>query len=56
MDGTFGAIALRRDLSRRGVKVLIPERKRLGKRWQRGLKPKRYEVSLRCYKSDQFNA
>lgn len=36
MDRAFDAIVLRRDLRKRGMKASIPERKRHGKRRQRG--------------------
>ena len=49
MDRAFDARDLRRDLLKRGIRSSIPERKRRGKRRQRGPKPKQYPVSKeRC--------
>ena len=56
MDKAFDAVSLRRDLRKRGIKTSIPERKRRGKRRQRGAKPKLYEVSKRRYKVERVNA
>lgn len=39
MDRAFDAVSLRRDLRRRGIKASIPERKRRGKRRQKGPHP-----------------
>ena len=49
MDRAFDALSLRRDLRKRGIKTSIPERKRRGKRRQRGPHPKLYEVSRRRF-------
>lgn len=56
MDRAFDAISLRRDLRKRGIKTSIPERKRRGKRRQRGPQPKLYAVSRRRYKIERLNA
>lgn len=56
MDKAFDAIELRRDLRKRGIKTSIPERKRRGKRRQRGPRPKQYDVSRRRYKVERVNA
>lgn len=56
MDRAFDAISLRRDLRKRGMKTSIPERKRRGRRRQRGPKPKLYDVSKRRYKIERINA
>ena len=56
MDRAFDAIALCRNLRKRGIKTSIPERKRRGKRRQRGPRPKLYEVSKRRYKVERVNA
>jgi len=51
------ALELRRDLLRkRGIKSSISERKRRGKRRQRGPRPKLYDVSKRRYKVERVNA
>lgn len=52
MDKAFDAMALRRDLRKRGIRTSIPERKRRGKRRQRGPRPKLYDVSKRRYKGN----
>ena len=56
MDKAFDAVSLRRDLRRRGIKTSIPERRRRGKRRQRGPRPKLYEVSRRRYRVERVNA
>lgn len=56
MDKAFDAVSLRRDLRSRGIRTSIPERKRRGKRHQRGPRPKLYEVSRRRYKVERVNA
>ena len=56
MDKAFDAVSLRRDLRKRGIKTSIPERKRRGKRRQRGPRPKRYDVSRRRYRVERLNA
>jgi transposase len=56
MDRAFDAVSLRRDLRQRGMKASIPERRRRGKRRQRGPHPKLYEVSKRRYKVERLNA
>lgn len=56
MDKAFDALELRRDLRKRGIRSSIPERKRRGKRRQRGPRPKQYEVSKRRYKVERVNA
>ena len=56
MDRAFDAVSLRRDLRKRGMKASIPERRRRGKRRQRGPRPKQYEVSKRRYKVERLNA
>ena len=45
MDRAFDARELRCDLRKRGIRASIPERKRRGKRRQRGPRPKQYPVS-----------
>lgn len=56
MDKAYGAIELRHDLRKRGIRTSIPERKRRGKRRQRGPRPKLYDVSKRRYKVERVNA
>lgn len=55
MDRAY-ARELRRDLRRRGIRPSIPERKRRGKRRQRGPKPKQYPVSKERYKVERLDA
>lgn len=56
MDKAYDATSLRRDLRKRGIRMSTPERKRRGKRRQRGPKPKQYDVSRRRYKVERVNA
>lgn len=56
MDRAFDARELRRDLRKRGIRSSIPERKRRGKRRQRGSRPKQYPVSKERYKIERVNA
>lgn len=56
MDRAFDAASLRRDLRKRGIKASIPERKRRGKRRQKGPHPKLYPVSKERYKVERLNA
>ena len=56
MDKAFDTVSLRRDLRKRGIKTSIPERRRRGKRRQRGPRPKLYEVSKRRYKVERLMA
>lgn len=56
MDKAFDAVSLRRGLRKRGMRVSVPERKRRGKRRQRGPRPKLYDVSRRRYKVERLNA
>ena len=56
MDRAFDAASLRRDLRKRGIRTSIPERKRRGKRRQRGPHPKLFDVSKRRYKVERLNA
>ena len=56
MDKAFDAVSLRRDAALAQVTTSIPERKRRGKRRQRGPRPKLYEVSRRRYKVERVNA
>lgn len=56
MDRAFDARELRRDLRKRGIRSSIPERKRRGKRRQRGPRPKQYPVSKERYKVERVNA
>ena len=56
MDRAFDARELRRDLRKRGIRASIPERKRRGKRRQRGPKPKQYPASKERYKVERVNA
>ncbi len=57
MDRAFDARELRRDLRKRGIRSSIPERKRRGKRRQRGPRPKQYPVSKeQRYKVERVNA
>ena len=56
MDKAFDAASLRRQLRQRGIRASIPERKRRGKRRQRGPHPKLYPVSWERYKVERLNA
>ncbi len=56
MDRAFDARELRRDLRKRGIRASIPERKRRGKRRQKGPRPKQYPVSKERYKVERVNA
>lgn len=56
MDKAFDAVSLRRDLRKRGIKASIPERKRCGKRRQKGPHPTLYPVSKERYKVERLNA
>ena len=56
MDRAFDARELRRDLRKRGIRSSIPERKRRGKRRQKGPRPKQYPVSKERYKVERANA
>jgi transposase len=56
MDKAFDAASLRRDLRKQGIKASIPERKRRGKRRQKGPHPKLYPVSKERYKVERLNA
>lgn len=56
MDRAFDAQELRRDLRKRGIRASIPERKRRGKRRQRGPRPKQYPVAKERYKVERVNA
>lgn len=56
MDKAFDCRELRRKLRKRGIRTSIPERKRAGKRRQRGPRPKQYDVSKRRYKVERLNA
>lgn len=56
MDKAFNAVSLRRDLRKRGIRASIPERRRRGKRRQKGPHPKLYPVSRERYKVEQLNA
>lgn len=55
-DRAFDARELRRDLRRRGIRASIPERRKRGKRRQRGPRPKLYPVSKERYKVERLNA
>lgn len=56
MDRAFDAASLRQQLRRRGIRASIPERKRRGKRRQRGPHAKLYPVSQERYKVERLNA
>lgn len=56
MNRAFDAASLRRDLKKRGIKASISQRKRRGKRRQKGPHPKLYPVSRERYKVERLNA
>jgi transposase len=56
MDTAFDSQALRRSLRRRGIKASTPERKRRGKRRQKGPHPKLYPVSQERWLVERVNA
>jgi hypothetical protein len=55
-DTAFDSQALRRSLQRRGITASAPERKRRGKRRQRGPHPKLYPVSQERWMVERINA
>lgn len=56
MDKAFDAVSLRHDLRKRGMRAGSHERRRRGKRRQRGPRPRLYEVSKGRYKVERLNA
>ncbi len=56
MDSAFDSRELRHALRRRGVKASAPERKRRGKRRQKGPHPKLYPVSQERWMVERVNA
>lgn len=56
LDTAFDSQELRRSLRRQGVKASVPERKRRGKRRQKGPHPKLYPVSQERWKVERVNA
>lgn len=56
MDRAFDARELRQDLRKRGIRASVPERKRRGKRRQKGPRPKLYPVSKERYKVERAHA
>jgi transposase len=56
MDTAFDSQELRRLLRRRGIKASAPERKRRGKRRQKGPHPKLYPVSQERWMVERVNA
>lgn len=56
MDTAFDSQTLRRSLRRRGIKASTPERKRRGKRRQKGPHPKLYPVSQERWMVERVNA
>ncbi len=56
LDRAFDSQELRRRLRRRGIRASIPERKRCGKRRQKGPKPKLYPASKRRWQVERVNA
>lgn len=55
MDTAFDSQAVRRSLRRCGIKASAPERKRRGKRRQKGAHPKLYPVSLGRWMVERVN-
>ncbi len=56
MDTAFDSQELRRTVRRRGIKSSVPERKRRGKRRQKGPQPKLYPVSQERSMVERVNA
>ena len=56
MDTAFDSQALRRALRKRSIKASAPERKRRGKRRQKGPHPKLYPISRERWMVERVNA
>jgi IS5 family transposase len=56
MDKAYDSRDLRQALRVRGIRASVPERKRRGKRRQKGPKPKLYPASKRRWQVERVNA
>lgn len=56
MDRAYDSRDLRRSLRARGIRASVPERKRRGKRRQKGPRPKLYPASERRWQVERVNA